>query len=589
MLREAGEASAQRAPATALRWYSAALRLTPPGAAAEQRIELHGALAGAYAAVGQFGEARAALLEILGLLPSGASLPRARLTAACAGVEQLLGQHNAARSRLREALAAVGDEDSAEAVELSVSLALNAFFRQEYEEGRRWGDRAVTLATPMNDVGRLAVALAASALCAAFAGAATEAGRIRQRASEMIDAMSDSEVATRLDALAFLATSELYLDEFAASQAHAERGLAVARATGQGELLPLLIPTIATAQMVRGGLGAAAELLDAAIEGDRLTGNAQALVWNLLNRSYVASKAGDIDRAMACAEESVNLTRPLDESMVTMYAEVCLAVACLMDGDPARAAELFMASAGGEDLSIIPGGWRAHYLDLATVALLATGRREEAARVAGHAEAVAAATGLPMAAAWAGRAAAAVALDADDPERAAERALASADAAAGADAPLEAAISRLLAGRALAAGGRGADATAELERAAHAFEEHGARRYREEAERELRRLGRRIHRRTSPGDPLADGVGSLTERELQVARLIADHRTNPEIAAELFLSKKTVETHVRNMFRKLGVSSRNAIARAVESADRQAAVQRPSADSEGGRRYIGRP
>ena len=63
----------------------------------------------------------------------------------------------------------------------------------------------------------------------------------------------------------------------------------------------------------------------------------------------------------------------------------------------------------------------------------------------------------------------------------------------------------------------------------------------------------------------------MTERELELARLVVDRKTNPEIAAELFLSKKTVETHMRNIFRKLGVSSRVELARAVERADRAGA------------------
>ena len=53
-----------------------------------------------------------------------------------------------------------------------------------------------------------------------------------------------------------------------------------------------------------------------------------------------------------------------------------------------------------------------------------------------------------------------------------------------------------------------------------------------------------------------------------MARLVVDRKTNPEIAAALFLSQKTVETHLRNMFRKLGVASRVELARAVEHADR---------------------
>ena len=91
-------------------------------------------------------------------------------------------------------------------------------------------------------------------------------------------------------------------------------------------------------------------------------------------------------------------------------------------------------------------------------------------------------------------------------------------------------------------------------------------RYRDCAERELGKLGHRPHRRTRPGDTDGTRIDSLTERELQVARLVVDRKTNPEIASELFLSQKTVETHLRNIFRKIGVSTRVELARAVELA-----------------------
>jgi DNA-binding NarL/FixJ family response regulator len=61
---------------------------------------------------------------------------------------------------------------------------------------------------------------------------------------------------------------------------------------------------------------------------------------------------------------------------------------------------------------------------------------------------------------------------------------------------------------------------------------------------------------------------SLTERELQVARLVVDRNTNREIGTELFISQKTVETHMRNIFNKMNVSTRVELARAVERADR---------------------
>jgi DNA-binding NarL/FixJ family response regulator len=59
-------------------------------------------------------------------------------------------------------------------------------------------------------------------------------------------------------------------------------------------------------------------------------------------------------------------------------------------------------------------------------------------------------------------------------------------------------------------------------------------------------------------------VGALTKREHEIADLVTDRMTNRQIAEQLFLSDKTVESHIRNIFMKLGVSSRVDVARAVE-------------------------
>jgi DNA-binding NarL/FixJ family response regulator len=119
-------------------------------------------------------------------------------------------------------------------------------------------------------------------------------------------------------------------------------------------------------------------------------------------------------------------------------------------------------------------------------------------------------------------------------------------------------------GRAFARAGDRDRAFTELRLAVAALESCGALRYRDEAELELGKLGQRPHRRTRAGSPEGNGLATLTGRELQIALLAVDGKTNPEIAAELFLSKKTVETHLRNLFRKIGVSSRVALARTVE-------------------------
>ena len=88
-------------------------------------------------------------------------------------------------------------------------------------------------------------------------------------------------------------------------------------------------------------------------------------------------------------------------------------------------------------------------------------------------------------------------------------------------------------------------------------------RVRDETRRELRKLGARAEPR-GPAAAEECGVGALTKRELEIATLATDRLTNREIAAALFLSEKTVESHLRHIFRKLGVSSRVEVARAIE-------------------------
>ena len=181
---------------------------------------------------------------------------------------------------------------------------------------------------------------------------------------------------------------------------------------------------------------------------------------------------------------------------------LALAAALLESGDAARAVDVLVGPAGGDELPLVPGAWRANWLELLTRCWLALGRRGEAARAAAGAQA-AAAGGAPLARSMADRAAAAVALDSGDPVSAARLALASAAAADEVGVPIEAALSRTLAGRALAHADQTSLAVAELERAAAELHGCGAVRYRDQAESELRQLGHRVHRRTRPGK--ADG------------------------------------------------------------------------------------
>jgi DNA-binding CsgD family transcriptional regulator len=571
VLREAGSAMAQRTPAGAARWFSAALRLLRDDAPAEGRVELLTALAGARAATGQFEEARAALLQSIELLPPDSGALRVRLTAACAGIEQLLGRHAEAHARLEGSLAALDDQRSPQAASLMITLALDAFFRQENAASQEWAMRALDVAREVGDAPLIAAAGAAVALACAFVESTETAEHYRVEAAALIDGMADEELAVRLDAIAYLTGAEVYLDRFEEAAAHGRRGLALARATGQGALLPMLIQASSTGLAVQGRLVEAAELLDGAIEGARLAGNDQSLAWDLLNRAFVSVQLGDLETAVATADESVELTRDLEQSFVSTYAGLLQAITRMETGDHERAVELFLGACGGLGMPRIPGGWRAKYLELMTRSLLALGRRREAEESVSHADALATATGLRTAAGWAHRAAAWVALDEGQTDVAVTRALSSVASFDEAGTSVEAAVSRTVAARGLAQTGERDRAVAELEHAVATLDAAGAVRFRLEAERELGKLGHRAYRRTRRGRTDGTGIDALTERELELALLVVDRRTNPEIAAQLFLSQKTVETHLRNIFRKVGVSSRVELARAVEQQRRAVA------------------
>ncbi len=567
VLLEAGQASALRAPASAARWFGAALRLVPDSAPPEARVELLLARAEALGATGRLEESRNDLIESIGLVPDELVAVRVRLTVACAGVEHMLGRHRESRARIMAALEGISDPAAPEAVELMIVLAFDGLFRADFDSMRDSAARALAAARHRGSQPLKATAASVLTLACAWGGRTSDAEAAREEAVALVEAMSEDELAGRIDAPAYLSAAELYMDRYDEAITHAERALEVGRATGQ--VFPTLVPTLATAYFMRGRLVEATELIEGGVESARLASNVQDLAWRLHVRSSAALAAGDLDTAVATAEEAMELTRELEEeNFISAYPGLGLAAALLPSGRAARAVEVLTGSAGGGELPLIPGGWRAMGHGLIAECYLELGRREDAARAAALADATAAAVGLPMANAWAKRAAAAVALDAGEPAVAAERALASAVAAERAGASVEAALSRTLAGRALAQAGDVANAVIALRLAAAELDACGASHYRDAAERELRKHGEHIYRRTRPGMPDGRGLETLTERELEVAGLVVDRKTNAEIAAQLFLSVKTVETHMRNMFRKLNVSSRVEVARTVERADR---------------------
>jgi DNA-binding NarL/FixJ family response regulator len=98
--------------------------------------------------------------------------------------------------------------------------------------------------------------------------------------------------------------------------------------------------------------------------------------------------------------------------------------------------------------------------------------------------------------------------------------------------------------------GRRVDARKQLGAAYQMFASMGAEGFAERARRELLATGQRVRKRE------VDTQYELTSQEEHIARLARDGRTNTEIGAELFISVRTVEWHLRKVFTKLGITSR---------------------------------
>jgi DNA-binding CsgD family transcriptional regulator len=186
-------------------------------------------------------------------------------------------------------------------------------------------------------------------------------------------------------------------------------------------------------------------------------------------------------------------------------------------------------------------------------AAVRAGRPETAAAWVSELEDFAEAAGQ----AWAAAAAAhgrALLADGADAERLFTRAL-----ALHADSPrvFDRARTELALGELLRRSRRRVDARAHLRAAIEVFEDLGASPWRDRAAAELRASGETARRR----DVSAASAAELTPQERQVARLVSEGLSNRDVAAQLFLSPRTIDFHLRNVFGKLGVASRAELAR----------------------------
>ena len=130
----------------------------------------------------------------------------------------------------------------------------------------------------------------------------------------------------------------------------------------------------------------------------------------------------------------------------------------------------------------------------------------------------------------------------------------------------ELARAQLLYGEWLRREDRRVDAREQLRSAHDMFATIGMEAFAERASRELLATGEKVRKRT------AETRDQLTPQEEQIARLARDGLSNPEIGAQLFISARTVEWHLHNLFLKLGISSRRQLPAALSEHGRHASI-----------------
>ncbi len=148
-----------------------------------------------------------------------------------------------------------------------------------------------------------------------------------------------------------------------------------------------------------------------------------------------------------------------------------------------------------------------------------------------------------------------------------------------ADNPVLGARARALIGTALGRVGSTDEAVSELEEAERTLYGAGALREADAAAQELRRLGRRAPRRIrgprgGGARPVAGpGIAALSAREREVATLVASGMRNRDVATALFVSEKTIESHLARIYDKLGVRSRAALATIIAGEQAEPAIR----------------
>jgi predicted ATPase/DNA-binding CsgD family transcriptional regulator len=427
---------------------------------------------------------------------------------------------DADQNNLRAALAWSLSRDDRVEKGLMLAGALVVYWddRGQYSEGRQWCLQLLGRVQPDRPSVEQAKVLRALARMTWQLGDMNEPRSIYQESLEMTRAVGDEVGAA--SALYGLGSTVMWHGEYDLSLSFFEEGLATGRKLGVKYLIARALSMIGVIHMRKEEYRAAEAALDEALAIERELGNATRTAATLGQRASVAIHVGEYEKAKALVEESLGLARELDVDWIVTFGLARLGVIALLQSDPQSAEAYFLEGLARARESGIRRWSQWYLVGLAEIARL-RGMVERAAKLIGASEGPAVMAGAHY-----------------EPATTAEIERITASVRAALD---EETFARLW------AEGRGMP-----------------------PEEVLAFVGSTPAAGTAV-PALADSAAvqqpyenDLTEREIEVLRLIAEGKSNQEIGQELTLSRRTVERHISNIYEKIGASGK--VARATATA-----------------------
>ena len=540
----AERAEARGAPPAAAQLYERAVSLTPADArSAALRRTVGWAFCTFQSGDGQ--RARELLDGVVAELEPGPE--RARALISLARVRSYDDDLHAAEALFRQALEEAGDDDVLRAAAGENVASILFRLRERLEEAAEHAETAAQAARASGSVSWLGEAEGVRVMIEAALGRRDATTRALEAALEHQRKLEDHRVLAQ--PLFQVAVVWLWWDELERSKQAFERLLERAREMGDEGSLPYILVLAAQVECVRGDFALAASHADEGYELTEQTRQATLGAYLLALRALADAGAGREDQARERAARALALA---DETGGRPAEHFALAALGLLEVSLGRAAEAvavlgpfveFLRREGIRE----PGA--ARVVPDQVEALVALGELDAADELLDWFEGNARALERPSALSAAARCRGLLLAERGELAAAIDELEEAVRLSAAAPVPLEHGRALLVRGALLRRARRKRAARESLEAAGECFEAIGARIWAERTAAELARVGGRT---ASPG--------LLTPAESSVAELVAEGLQTKQVAAALFVSAKTVEGHLTNIYAKLGVHSRTELA-----------------------------